>query len=123
MTKQEQLTALVCISEILDGYVSDLAYCGVIPEKEEEGFDKIIEKIDKVAEAIRHETTPPTYVYAVWEDWHGTIGYHKTFEGAKKQLMEDSGYKELADNCPLDYNDETCWGWEVLYIERIELGE
>lgn len=110
MTKQEQLATLVCVSEFLGDYVADLAYCGVITEKEAEPFDGFIEKIDKVAEEIRHETTPPTYAYIVWEDWHGIIGYHKTFESAKKQLMKDSGYKELADNYPLDYDGETRWG-------------
>ena len=123
MTKQEQLAALVCVSEELDSYVCSLSWEGVLTEKEAKEFDSFLEKINEVAEEIRHETTPPTYVYAVHEDWHGTIGYHKTFEGAKKQLMEDSGYKELADNYPLDYDDETCWGWDVLYIERIEVEE
>lgn len=118
MTKQEQLATL-----LLGGYVADLAYCGVITEEEAQELDHILEKINKVSEEIRHETTPPTYVYIVWEDWHGIIGYHKTFESAKKQLMKDSGYKELADNYPLDYDGETQWGWDVLYIERIELGE
>ena len=123
MTKQEQLAALVCASEFIDGYVADLAYCGVLTEKEAEAFDKHIEKIDKVAEAIRHEATPPTYVYAIWDDWHGIIGYHKTFEGAKKQLMENSGYKDLADNCPPDYDGNDKWGWDELLIERIEMEE
>lgn len=123
MTKQEQLAALVTASEELDGYVCSLTWDGDISVIKAQEFDSILHRINKVAEAIRHEATPPTYIYAVWEDWHGNIGYHKTFEGAKKQLMEDSGYKELADNYPLDYDDETCWGWDVLFIERIELGE
>ena len=123
MTKQEQLAALVRVSEELDGYVCSLAWDGVLTEKEAQEFDSFLEKINKVAEEIRHETTPPTYVYAVWEDWHGIIGYHKTFEGAKKQLMEDGAYQDLADNYPPDYNDETCWGWDVLFIERIEVEE
>lgn len=123
MTKQEQLAALVTASEELDSYVCSLSWDGILTEKEAQEFDGILEKINKVAEEIRHETTPPTYVYAVWEDWHGIVGYHKTLEGAKEQLMEDSGYKELADNYPLDYDDETCWGWDVLYIERIEVEE
>ncbi len=123
MTKQEQLAALVCTSESLGDYVADLAYCGVITEKEAEPFDGFIEKIDKVAEAIRHETTPPAYVYIVWDDWHGIIGYHKTFESAKKQLMKNSGYEQLVKNVPLDYDEEIRWGWDVLNVERIELEE
>lgn len=123
MTKQEQLAALVCASEELDGYVSNLAYSGVLTEDEAKDFDGIIEKIDRVSEEIRHETTSPTYVYTVWEDCHGIIGYHKTFEGAKKQLMEDSEYKELAENYPLDYEGKNTWGWEVLCIEKIEVEE
>lgn len=120
MTKQEQLAALVCASEELDSYVSNLAYAGVLTEDEAKDFDSIIEKIDKVSEEIRHETISPTYVYTVWEDWHGIIGHHKTFEGAKKQLMENEAYKELAQ-VPLYYDDETCWGWDGLLVERIEL--
>lgn len=123
MTKQEQLAALVTASEELDGYVCSLSWDGILTEKEAKEFDSFLEKINKVAEAIRHEATPPTYVYIVYEDCHGVIGYHKTFESAKKQLMKDSGYKELADNYSLDYDDKTCWGWEVLYIERIEVEE
>lgn len=123
MTKQEQLAALVCASEELDGYACSLSWDGVLSENEAKNFDGIIEKIDKVAEEIRHEPTPPTYIYAVWDDWWGTLGYHKTFEGAKKHLMEDSGYKELVDNYPLDYENETRWGWKFLLIERIRLRE
>lgn len=63
------------------------------------------------------------YVYAVFDDWDGIIGYHKTFEGAKKQLMKYGAYRDIADNYPLDYDDETCWGWDVLFIERIEVEE
>ena len=121
MTKQEQLATLVCVSEFLNDYVADLAYCGVITEKEAEPFDGFIEKIDKVAEEIRHEAIPPAYVYTVWEDCCGIIGYHKTFEGAKKQLMEHSVYKEHLKEFPLDCESETCWGWDILCIDRIEL--
>lgn len=120
MTKQEQLATLVWASEELNNYVSNLAYMGVLTENEAKDFDDIIEKIDKVSEEIRHEAIPSAYVYIVWEDWHGDIGYHKTFEGAKKQLMEHSVYKELAQY-PLDYDGETRWGWNVLLIERIEV--
>ena len=123
MTKQEQLAALVTAYEELDGYVCSLSWDGVLTEKEAKEFDSILEKINKVAEAIRHETTPPTYAYAVREDGYGIIGYHKTFEGAKKQLTENTGYQELADNYPLDYDRETCWGWDVLFIERIKIKE
>ena len=123
MTKQEQLAALVTASETLGALVDNFAWSGVLNEEEARSFDTISEKINKVTEAIRHETTPPTYVYAVWEDWHGNIGYHKTFEGAKEQLMEHGAYQDLADNYPPDYDDETCWGWDVLFIERIEVGE
>lgn len=121
MTKQEQLAALIWASEELDGYVSNLAYAGVLTEDEAKDFDDIIEKIDKVAEEIRHEATPPTYVYAIWEDECGFVGYHKTFEGAKKQLMKNKACQELADNYPLDYDDETCWGWRERLIEKIEM--
>ena len=122
MTKQEQLAALIYASEELDSYVSNLAYAGILTGDEAKGFDEIIEKIDKVAEEIRHEATP-TYIYAVWDDWHGIIGYHKTFEDAKKHLMKDAGYQELADNYPLDYDGKDKWGWDELLIERIEMEE
>ena len=59
MTKQEQLAALIWASEELDSYVSNLAYAGVLTEDEAKDFDDILEKINKVAEAIRHEATPP----------------------------------------------------------------
>lgn len=123
MTKQEQLAALVTASEKLDSYVCSLSWNGVLTEKEAKEFDGILEKINEVTEAIRHETTPPTYVYAVWEDWHGIVGYHKTFEGAKEQLMKNKECQELADNYPLDYDGETRWGWEFFNVERIEVGE
>ena len=123
MTKQEQLATLVTASEELDGYICHLSWNGILIEEEAQDFDSILKKIDKVAEAIRHETTSPTYVYIVWEDCHGIIGYHKTFEGAKKQLMKDNGYEQLVKNVPLDYDEETRWGWDVLYIERTELEE
>lgn len=123
MTKQEQLAALQCASEELDGYVSNLAYAGVLTEDEAKDFDGIIEKIDKVAEAIRHETTSPTYVYVIHENCRGTVGCHKTFEGAKKQMMEYGIYQEFADNFPLDYDKETRWGWDIFHIKRIEVEE
>lgn len=124
MTKQEQLAALVCASEELDSYVCSLSWDGVLTENEAKAFDHILEKINKVAEEIRHEATSPTYVYVIYDTEAGeTLGHHKTFEGAKKQLMEDSGYRELAKVFPLDYNNETRWGWTILYIERIEVEE
>lgn len=123
MTKQEQLAALQCASEELDSYTNSLSWDGILTEDEAKKFDPILEKINKVSEEIRHEATSPSYAYAVWEDRHGIIGYHKTFEGAKKQLMEHEAYQDLADNYPLDYDDETCWGWDVLFIEKIEVEE
>lgn len=122
MTKQEQLATLVCASQEFNTLVGLLLGSGILTEDEAKDFDDIIEKIDKVAEAIRHEATPPSIVYIVHEDCDGIIGCHKTFEGAKKQLMESGGEK-LAEEYPLDYDGETCWGWDVLYIERTELGE
>ena len=122
MTKQEQLAALVCASEEIDGYVCNLSWMGILTEDEAKNFDSILKKIDEVAEVIRHEVTPPSYVYAVWEDWHGIIGYHKTLEGAKKQLMEHSDYEQLK-KYPLDYESENAWGWDDLYVYQLELDD
>ena len=122
MTKQEQLAALQCAYEELDGYTCSLSWDGILTEDEAKNFDSILEKIDKVAEEIRHETTS-SYVYTVWEDCCGIIGYHKTFESAKKQLMEHSVYKEHLKEFPLDCESETCWGWDILCIDRIEVEE
>lgn len=55
MTKQEQLAALMCASEHLDCYVDHLSCMGVLTEDETKDFDDIIEEINKVVEAIRHE--------------------------------------------------------------------
>ena len=120
MTKQEQLAALVTVTEELDSYVCTLSWDDILTEKEAKEFDSFLHRINKVAEAIRHEATPPTYVYAVSDDWHGILGYHKTFEGAKKRLMEHSLYEELKGH-PLDYDSETCWGWDELLVYQLEL--
>jgi hypothetical protein len=123
MTKQEQLAALAWASEEIDGCVCSLSWVGILLEKEAKEFDSFLEKINKVAEAIRHETTSPTYVYVIHESCRGTIGCHKTFEGAKKQMMEYGIYQEFADNFPLDYDEETRWGWDIFHIKRIEIEE
>lgn len=128
MTKKEaQLSMLMFASEELGSYVRDLLLDDILTEGEAERFDSILIKIDKVAEGIAeeidHEATPPTYVYAVWDDCYGNIGYHKTFDGARKQLMEHGAYQSLADNYPLDYDNDVCWGWDVLHIERIKVEE
>ena len=63
------------------------------------------------------------YVYLVYEECHGLIGVYRTPEDATKHVKQDvfEWCPELL-NQPLDYNSESCWGWEgATYWERKEV--
>ena len=52
------------------------------------------------------------YVYLVYDDWHGLQCICATPEKAIELVKAEALNSELPEDTPLDYDNETQWGWE-----------
>ena len=59
-------------------------------------------------------------VYAVIDECHGIIGYYANEDKAREACKENAKLYDIDPEVdPLEYN----WGWEMSYVERIEVIE
>ena len=59
-------------------------------------------------------------IYAVHDECHGIIGYYANEDKAKEVCKENTKLYDIDPEVdPLEYN----WGWEMSYVEEIEVIE
>lgn len=65
----------------------------------------------------------PKYIWVIYEECHGIVGYWDTREGAVAEVERLNKSTDWYENDPLCYNDEYRYGYEWTNARRVELNK